>query len=59
LRLLSERDGWIVIHPYLSSKGRDDLIDEKVMRVRWKTSVVSPVSNSSFILIILFNLSFY
>jgi hypothetical protein len=34
------------------------LIDEKVMRVIWATSVVSPVSNSSFILEIQFNLSF-
>jgi len=46
-------------HQHLPSKGRDDLIDGTVMRVMWATSVISPVSNSSFIFIIQFNLSFY
>jgi hypothetical protein len=49
----------MVTHHHLPSKGRDDLIDGKVTRVMWATSVVSPVSNSSFIFEIQFNLLFY
>jgi hypothetical protein len=49
----------MVIKQDLPSKGRDDLMDGMAMRVMWATSVVSPVSNSSFIFEIQFNLSFY
>jgi hypothetical protein len=49
LRLLNEGDEWVVTHQHLPSRGRDDLIDEKSMRVTWAISVVSPVSNASFI----------